>query len=398
VQTYVYHAVSPYGTREQSKIPALSEIQARSELEARGLLIISMKSAGQQGVGNSIRLRNADLLNLTRSIAALLKAGMPLAAALKQSSMASPGSEKVLETVRQRIEKGDTLAHALSAHSTTFTGVYVGVIRAGERTGDLAGAFQRLVGHLEKQAALRSRIQSAAVYPALLAVVSVLATAFLIGYVLPKFASILTETGAALPASTSLLIASSTWARNMWPLFVILAAIAMLGALAMRKSERGQLVAAELLLKTPVLGELRKNILAARFGSLSAVMLEGGSPLASMLDDVAASIGDPVARRDVQTIKQEVESGISFHGALTRASSFPPVLAQLVAVGENSGSLSDFLAGAADMCAESAERRMLRFVTLAEPLMILAFGLLIGFVAVSLLQAVYSVNGSVAAG
>jgi type II secretory pathway component PulF len=179
---------------------------------------------------------------------------------------------------------------------------------------------------------------------------------------------------------------------------VILAAIAMLGALAMRKSERGQLVAAELLLKTPVLGELRKNILAARFGSLSAVMLEGGSPLASMLDDVAASIGDPVARRDVQTIKQEVESGISFHGALTRASSFPPVLAQLVAVGENSGSLSDFLAGAADMCAESAERRMLRFVTLAEPLMILAFGLLIGFVAVSLLQAVYSVNGSVAAG
>ena len=397
MQLFSYHAVSPLGTRDSGKIPAINEIQARWELEARGLLVIRLSSAREHLDASAIRLRSADVLNLTRSMAALLKAGMPLAAALKHGSSASPGSEKLLDTLRQRIEKGDTLADALRQYPGTFTGVYVGVIAAGERTGDLAGAFQRLVGHLEQQAALRSRIQSAAIYPSLLAVVSILATVFLVGYVLPRFAGILAETGAALPRSTTFLIAASTWARNMWPFFVLLAASAILGALAIRRSERARLAAAKILLRAPVIGELRKNILAARFGSLSAVMLEGGAPLASMLDDVAASIGDPVAQQDVQTIKQQVESGTSFHAALTRASSFPPVLAQLTAVGENSGSLSTFLASAADMCAESVERRMLRFVTLAEPLMILAFGLLIGLIAVSLLQAVYSVNGSVAA-
>jgi type II secretory pathway component PulF len=312
VQVFLYHAVDSAGTRTRGKLQAINEIQARSELEARGLLIISLKPTDRYKDLAAIRVRRADVLNLTRSMAALLRAGMPLAAALSHSSTATPGSEKLLDALRQRIEKGDTLADAMRQHPFAFDGVYVGVIGAGERTGDLAGAFQRLVEHLEKQAALRSRIQSAAIYPSLLAIISVLATAFLAGYVLPRFASILTDTGAALPRSTTLLIASSAWARNMWPLLVLLVVSAMLCALGIRKSEKAKLMGAKLLLKAPVVGELRKNILAARFGGLSAVMLRGGAPLASMLEDVAASIVDPVARRDVQMIKQQVESGTSF--------------------------------------------------------------------------------------
>ena len=393
---FAYDAVTPAGRRVSGRYSAATTDQARTALEHDGLLIIQMR-AKRRRIQRRFVLRNSDVLDLTRSLAALQQAGMPLALSLANTAAAAPRCAGVLNDLQHRIEKGESFASALRAQPSTFSDIYIGVIAAGERAGDIGSALRRLVAHLEAQAALRSRLQSAAIYPAILAVASMLSAAFLVLYVLPRFAAVLADTGAALPRSTQLLMATVAILRRGWPLALGLVALLPIVPLIVSRSARLRYLASDTLLGVPVLGALRRNILTARFGALCAVMLRGGAPLTAVLTDAAASIGDPVAAEDVRNIRKEIETGRSFQVAVANARSFAPVLTQLVAVGEGAGQLAEFLAHAATVCAESAERRMLRFVTLAEPVVILGFGLMVGFIAISLLQAVYSVNSTVTA-
>lgn len=394
MQAFAFEAIDSLGRRVRGVETATNAESASNALRRRGLLVLTTRETRRQTDRALVRVRSADILATTRSVAALLDAGMPLIAALGHTGTAVPRCATLVHDIRTRVEKGDTLYTALRAHPKVFSGVYTGVIAAGERTGDLAGAFRRMVAHLETQAALRARLTSAAIYPALLAVMSVLATGFLVAYVLPRFASVLTDTGIPLPRSTSFLIGASVSLQRWWPALIATllgsGIVAVLGA----RMRGGRLILAKALLLAPIIGGLRRNVLTSRFGALVSVMLKGGVPLPSALSEAARCIDDPVARAEIEKITTSVQSGTSLHSALINATVFSPVLVQLAAIGENSSRLADFLGRGAEVCTETAERSLLRIATLAEPAMILGFGLIVGFVAVSLLQAVYSVNGS----
>lgn len=162
----------------------------------------------------------------------------------------------------------------------------------------------------------------------------------------------------------------------------------------MSRTEAGTRAIADLLVRAPVVGTLRRNILASRLARLLSVLLGGGAPLLTALDDTFDSLSDPLARDEVARVRARVREGRSLHGALAEGSLFPPVLARLVAVGEESGSLRAFLERSAELCEERAERTLERLVTFIEPAMIVAFGILIAFVALSLLQAIYGVDAT----
>lgn len=329
----------------------------------------------------------------TRSLAALLAAGLPLARALETTRDVAGGRlGEVLDQVLAEVRRGAPLAQALGSHPELFSPLYVGVVRAGERSGRLASITDRLAGELERQEELRQRIVSAAVYPLALVVLGALSLLVLLLFVVPRFAGLLVDAGAELPWMTATLLAASQGLRAHWPYLLVGLLLVVGGVGAYLGSAAGRLTLARASLDLPVLGPVRRGLLAGRFARLLSVLLEGGAPLVTALDDTAASLADPVAEAEVRRIRADVRVGTALHRTVAESAVFPPELARLVAVGEESGRLTDFLGRAADLFERRSVRAVERLVTLMEPAIIVLFGGIVALVALALLQAVYGVN------
>lgn len=390
-----YTAVDATGRRRRGTETSVNPSVLGRALEERGLVVIDI-TVGEQPVSNSGGFghgRRRAVLDATRSISALLGAGLPVTRALAISDKVVVGeAAATLREVRSAVEKGESLAEALRRHPKLFSPLYVGMVRAGERSGDLAGAFARLTEQLEREQEIRSRLLSALIYPFLLATVGGAAVVLLLVLVLPRFVEMLQDSGGALPRSTALLLALSTQIREHWTLLLgLLVAVAVLLP-AVRGSERGRRAEAFVLLQIPLIRSLRRQTLAARFARVLGVLLGGGAPLLTALQDTTESLDDPLARDEASRIRMRVREGASLHAAVTEGGFFPEVLTQLVAVGEEAGRTRDFLLKAATILEEGVDRTLRRLVTLAEPAMIVVFGGIVAFVALSLLQAIYGIN------
>ena len=388
---FAFVAISATGTRQHGDRDAPSQSALTDALEREGLFVLEIaeRTSGAAFAG----LNSSNLLDATRALAALLPAGLPLARSLDAAARLSSGAIALaLADVRARVERGDSVAAALSAHSDLFPPHYIGLVRAGERAGDLGTAFTRLADQLEREATLRNRLLSAALYPVILTVAGGGAVLVLLLVVLPNFAELFRGSGAQLPRSTQLVLAASTALRRFWYLIPIaLAALAAAFASA-RSSNNGRLALAQFLDNLPLIRSLRRDAIAARFARLTGTLLSSGAPLLSALDDTIASVGDALAESALVRVRSAVRDGASLTAAISAEPIFPPLLAQLTAVGEESSRLPEFLLKAAQLFEERSDRTTQRLVALAEPAMIVIFGVVIGFIALSVLQAIYSVN------
>ena len=394
--TYAYQAVDGAGKRMRGQAQATSSGALTRTLEQRGLLVLEVAESSEASGGGGIRFgRRREVLEVTRAMAALLPVGMPLAQALNAASgVASGDVRSALQEVRARVERGDTLSSALAEHRRMFSPLYVGLIRAGERSGDIDAAFARLADQLERDEALRGKVTSAAIYPLLLATAGSVAVTVLLFFVLPRFVTLLEGSGAKLPRSTATLLALSSVLHRGWPVLLMIPLLVAAFAAWVTNSDEGRRVWSRLLLTLPGVATLRRYALAGRFSRLVGVLLGGGAPLLTALDDTIESIGDPVARDDAVRIRTRVREGTSLKGAVSEGTLFPPMLAQLIGVGEDAGQLRVFLMKAADIFEERTERATQRLATMAEPAMIVIFGVIVAFVALSLLQAIYGINAN----
>ena len=391
--SFEYRTIDVAGRRARGAAIAADSEALRRSLEVRGLTMLTVEERSVAGARSGARVPAAALEDAMRALAALLHAGMSLGQSLDAAASTSPlPLHARLGDIRARLERGESVAAALGAHDDLFTPAMVGIIRAGERAGDLDGAFAQLADQLERAGALRARLVSAAIYPVLLAVTGSAAVLLLLLFVLPRFASLLGDTGTALPASTRLLLGAAAAARSDWWIFPAVAAVAMAAGTWMANAEDGRRLWARTLTALPMAGGFRREALAAQTARLLAVLLRSGATLLSALDDAALSLADPLAREALQRVRERVRTGVALHDALAQESLFPPLLASLVATGEASGRLEAFLARAADLFETRAERGVQRLVAFAEPATIIVFGAVVGFVALSLLQTIYSVN------
>ena len=395
--TFAYQAVNGSGKRLRGLEDAATPGALSRALEERGLLVLEVaeSSAPAGGTGWFNFGRRREVLEVTRAMAALLPVGMPLAQALNAASGVTSGDVRdALTQVRARVERGDTLSVALSGHPQLFSPLYIGLVRAGERSGDVDSAFAHLADQLERDEALRSRILSASIYPLLLACAGTVAVTVLLFFVLPRFVTLLAGSGARLPASTRVLLAVSTGLHRFWPLLVLVPlGVAAIGAWA-RNTEDGRRASSHALLALPLVKTLRQYALAARFARLVGVLLGGGAPLLAALDDTIGSIGDPVAKDDLERIRTRVREGVSLRASVAKSPVYPALLSQLIGVGEDAGQLRTFLLKAAEMFEERTERATQRLAAIAEPAMIVLFGAVVAFVALSLLQAIYGINAN----
>ena len=392
--TFAYRAIDAAGKRSRGQLSASTSAAAARELETRGLLALEMQEAatGESTGGFAFRQRRG-VLEFTRGVAALLPAGMPLARALKAATTTSPESIRpTLDAVRSRVERGDELAAALAEHPRLFSSLYVGVVRAGEKSGALDASFTRLASHLEREDELRSKLVSMSIYPLLLATVGLAAVLVLVLFVLPRFADLLLSSGAALPRSTALILDLSMGLRANWRLLLLIPVLLLIALSAFKRTEVGKRVASTLFVHLPVIGTWRRQALAADFARMLGELLAGGAPLLPALADARDCMSDPVARGETDRIRTRVREGSSLNAAIGEKSLFPAVLPQLVSLGEEAGRLADFLLKSADLLERRTERAVERLVALAEPAMIVAFGGVVALVALALLQAIYGVN------
>ncbi len=396
--TFAYQAVDGSGKRLRGQAQAVSSGALARTLEERGLFVLDVAEWNEaaRGGARGFRLgRRREVLEVTRALAALLPVGMPLAQALNAASGVASGDVKSsLQEVRARVERGDPLSVALAEHGSLFSPLYVGLVRAGEKSGDLDAAFQRLADQLERDEHLRGKILSAAIYPLMLATAGSVAVTVLLFFVLPRFVTLLEGSGARLPKSTSTLLAFSAALHRAWPVLLLIPFFIAAFATWVRGSDNGRRVWSTIMLALPGISTLRRYALAGRFARLVGVLLGGGAPLLTALDDTIESIGDPNARDDVVRIRTRVREGSSLRAAVADSTLFPPMLAQLVGVGEDAGQLRTFLMKSADIFEERTERATSRLATLAEPAMIIMFGAIVAFVALSLLQAIYGINAN----
>lgn len=398
-----YSAVDAQARESNGLIEADSARLARGLLRGRGLtpLVVEPVLAASAGRGGFVRgLSQTELAVLTRQLASLLGAQLPVADALtvmvEQSD--KPALRELMAAVRTEVLGGAPLSAALARHPRQFPDIYRALIAAGEESGKLGAVLESLADYVEERARLQQKITLAFVYPAIVTLVAIAVVVGLLTYVVPQVVQVFANTRQALPWLTRALIAASDFARH-WGWLVLLVG-GGLGFAAWRalRVHAVRLAWDRRLLAWPVVGVLTRSLNTARFAATLAILAGSGVPMLRALQAAGETVGNLAMRSRVQDATQKVREGWSLARALRAEDKaagprlFPPVLTHLIAAGEATGQLPEMLARAADIHSREAERRALFFTSLLEPALILVMGLVVMLIVLAVLMPIIEIN------
>lgn len=384
-----YEAARSDGGLVRGVLDAASEPAAAAVLSARGLYPVLVEPS----LGHARpfwRTPTRHFATVFGSLAAFVDAGVPLEKALQATKRVASGQLlDVVGRVAQRVREGSSLGAALAAQGV-FSGVTIGLVRAGERGVGLGAALAQAATQLEREAETEARVRTALTYPALLAVIGTGAIALIVLFVIPRFAVILGDLGQALPAATLLLLTISNGVRSYG--LVLGAAGAALAVIAARTIGKHRPAWHGWLLRLPVVGALRFALASARASRTLGALLGSGTPALAALEITREAAGDAAVASRIGAARSRVAEGQGLTAALEATGSLTASALQLAAIGEGSGRLPLLLAKAAELDDHEAERRLKTLVSLLEPGLILIFAGVVAFVAAALLQAVYALR------
>ena len=403
--TYSYKAADSSGKIVTGVLEADEEKKVVAELQTLGL--IPIRIALTKGNGNRLGLNvseqflslfhgvsSKDVMVFTQDLATLLEAGLPVDRAL---SLLIESAEKerfkmVVNDILKTVQGGGYLSDAMAKHPKAFTSFYVSMVRAGEAGGVLEAVLSRLGEFLESAQELKDYIKSAMVYPAFLVGVGGLSIIVLLTFVIPKFSVIFSDMGQAIPLSTQFLLGISHLLQSYW-----WAIIAVLGAayFFLKKylnTPVGRLKFDRKKMKFPVVGDLIKKIEVARFARTLGTLTKSGVPILQALLLVKDIMENKVISAAMENVYERVKEGDRLSKPLRDTGIFPPLAIQMITVGEETGRLDRMLLRVAESYEKMVRNTVKRLISLLEPAMILLMGLVVGFVVISMLMAVFSMN------
>ncbi len=388
--TFAYRAARPDGEIVAGRVEAGSVTTALSMITRHDMYVVSISKA--HAVPPRIAVGPAELAACFAGLAALLDTGVPVDRALAASrENASPKLATALAEAESAVREGAALSAALE-NSGAAPPLVIAYLRSAERSGTLAAAAAQAAEDLEREAETRARLAAALTYPAFLAVTGTVSVLAITGLVVPRFAELLDAQNRTLPATTQLLLAGSLLLSQFAvPVFAGLAVILVLTT-RWARGEQGALAVHRRLLRLPLVGPARMALATSRACSALAGLLDGGVPMLAALDLAGHATGDRAIAERFDQARVDVERGEHLTAALKRHGALSPAALRLVAFGEQSGRVTAFLRHAGRLDAALAQRIVQRAVTLVEPVIIVAFGAVVAFVAAALLQAVYSVR------
>lgn len=340
------------------------------------------------------KIPQKEILGLTQQLSTLVGSGITLDSSL--SSLAklneNPKVRQILSDVQRRVYQGGSFAEALSEHPRAFSKLYVNMVRAGEEGGVLTTCMDRLAQHMEKSENLKSSIRTAMIYPAVLTLVGGSAVVFLVTVVIPRFSKIFEDMGKALPLPTKIILGLSAVVTSYWWMILLVFALATVGLIYYLKTETGRFQWDSLLLKLPLFGSLVRKIEVSRFSLTLSTLLKSGVPVLHALGIVKSILGNSVIVTAMTPLMTSLKNGKGLSGSLDQSGVFPPMAVHMIAVGEASGNLDEMLEKVSNTYDKEVEIALKQVISLIEPMMILVMALIIGFIVVSMLMAILSVN------
>jgi len=343
------------------------------------------------------RVTLMDVAILTRQVAVLLRAGIPLVEALSALTEQTEKEKlkKVISQVKEQVNEGRSFADALSEHPKVFTELYVNMVRAGEQSGTLDLVLQRLADFTANQVKLRGKLASTLAYPAIMTVIGVGIVTFLFVYVIPKVTAILQDLEVTLPLTTKILIAFSSFMGDWWWTVVIALVAGLAGFRRYKRTPDGRVWYDRTLLRLPVLGGVVRMMAVSRFAKTLGTMLTSGVPLLAAMDIVKAVVNNVVLGEVVETAREAIREGESIAEPLRRSGHFPPMVTHMIAVGERSGQLEEMLVTVADVYDTQVEQRLNALTALLEPVMIVGMGGVVTFILFSILLPILKINEAI---
>ena len=337
-----------------------------------------------------------DLMHFSRQLAVFIKAGIPILDALEaiQEEMGNKFFRSIVEEIIESLREGSTFADACQPHSSAFPAYYLGILRSAELTGRLDTVLNQLSDYIERDVEARRKITSALTYPAVIAVLAVVVVLILVTVVLPKFEVFFASLDTELPAPTRLLLSMSGWLSANWYYVVGGAVVVLVGSIAGLRTQRGKAVRDRALMRFPVLGDLIQHVVLERFCRILSSMMQAGVPLPEAMRVTAEATSNHVFQSGLAEARESMMRGEGLATPLIETGLFPPSAKQMFRVGENTGTLDEQLATAATYFERELDYKIKRFTNLFEPAVIIAMGLVVGFVAVALVSAMYGIFSS----
>jgi type IV pilus assembly protein PilC len=401
---FTYRGVTAAGGQVRAEITAPDERAAARQLRSQGIVVQNI--AVKRGVGTSLSLgdmpglsgllggvRGKDISVFSRQFATMIAAGLPLVQCLQTLGMQMERKrfQDIIAKVASDVESGSTLSDALGRFPRVFDELYVNLVHVGETGGVLDSMLSRLSTYLEKAQALKHRVQMAIVYPVLVMTIAVLVVAFLMVFIIPIFAAFFENAGVPLPLPTRIVIAVSHGVTRYWYIVIAVCAAATYAFRTWYRTEAGRLAVDRFFLRAPIFGPLVRKIAIARFTRTLSALLGGGVPIIDALRITAKTAGNRVVENSVMSARERVMAGHTLGERLKDSGVFPPMVVQMVIVGEQTGALDNMLAKVADYYEDEVDVAVSGLTALLEPLLIVFLGVVIGGIVIAIYLPIFKV-------
>jgi type IV pilus assembly protein PilC len=385
------------GNRIKGKTIASNEAAVRAELRRQGVVPVRVRKESSLFKKRG-KVQPADIAIFMRQLATMLSAGIPLVQAFEiiGTGHENPAMQELLLAIKQDVEGGTALAEAFSKHPLYFDDLVVNLVTAGEQSGALETLLDKIATYKEKTEAIKKKIKKALTYPAAVLVVAVVVTTILLIFVIPQFEDLFQGFGADLPTFTRMVVDLSEFVRDKgWLLLIIIFAAGYSYLWTKKRSRRLREIEDKIFLKLPIVGSILEKSAIARYARTLSTMFSAGVPLVEALESVSGATGNVVYEKAVLKMRDEVATGQRLQRAMINTELFPNMVVQMIAVGEESGSLDEMSSKVADFYEEDVDNAVDNMSSLLEPLIMAILGVLVGGLVVAMYLPIFKMGAVV---
>ena len=391
---FKYKAINSEGQRIEGSQSADSESQVREMLLSNQYYPLSIEkenSKNKSSFSFDRKVKLKDIAVFCRQFYVMLDSGLSIGKTLNIliEQGEKPKLREALIGVNSDIKRGETLASSMGKRKDVFPKLLTSMIDAGERSGNLDIILKRMAEYYEKETKIRGKIKSAMIYPIVLGVVAIIAITFILTFVMPTFVQMFEENNVELPMSTKMVLGTSKMLGKYGVIFFLVLVIGIILLGKYLKGEEGQYKLSVINLKLPVIKKLTQKIVVSRFTRTMGIVSSSGMSLVTSLEIVASVVGNKIAEKELLKVKEKVLKGEGLGDSIMNIKIFPPMLASMVKVGEEAGSLDSILDKTADFYDDELEREIQTATALIEPVMIVIMGVIIGFLLISILTPMF---------
>lgn len=394
---FTYSARDTKGTKVSGRVEAKDKNAAAALLQARNLVIVNLREQGRSGFAElqamTNKVKTDEVVTMTRQLATMLEAGLPLVQALSLlTGQAQPALQKILQGIVRQIEGGETFGKSLQKHDKVFSQTYRALVEAGEAAGALDTILVRLADSLEKQKEFRAKTKGALIYPVIVILALLGVVTIMMIFVVPQMTTLYADFGADLPTTTQIVIDISNFMRNQWYIMLGGIAAAVAGVRFYQRTPAGRKNIDQLMLKVPLVGKLRTQVLLTDFSRTLSLLVNAGVSLLTALEIATNGVTNELFRDALKSARADVEKGRQLSAALEKQQIFPPLLTQMAAVGEATGQLDSVLDKVAKYYESESEHAVKNLTTALEPLIMVVLGVGVGFLIVAIVMPIYSLT------